>query len=88
MGRVESIKSGLPIAAGFRPEELKAIRYKLNQSQAEFALHIGHVFVHAFETVSEIFLEFIIPLLPVLFLHLSLRGLDRTSHELKRREFL
>ena len=41
MGRVESIKSGLPIAAGFQPEELKAIRYKLNQSQAEFALMIG-----------------------------------------------
>ncbi|MGZ8833843.1 MAG: helix-turn-helix domain-containing protein [Thermoanaerobaculia bacterium] len=41
MTRVESVRSPQPIAATLRPEEVKAIRYKLNQSQAEFAMMIG-----------------------------------------------
>ena len=41
MGRVETIKSPNPLSQTLRPEEVKAIRYKLNQSQAEFALMIG-----------------------------------------------
>jgi putative transcriptional regulator len=41
MGRVETIKSGQPFTSPIRPDEVKAIRYKLNQSQAEFALMMG-----------------------------------------------
>jgi len=41
MARVESVRSPQPIAAILQPEEVKAIRYKLNQSQAEFAMMIG-----------------------------------------------
>ena len=40
MGRVEAIQSGQSFSP-LRPEEVKAIRYKLNQSQSEFALMIG-----------------------------------------------
>ena len=39
MGRVEVIRNAHPVA--IRPDEVKAIRYKLNQSQAEFAMMIG-----------------------------------------------
>jgi putative transcriptional regulator len=41
MGRVETIKTGQPFASNLQPDEVKAIRYKLNQSQSEFALMIG-----------------------------------------------
>ncbi len=39
MGRVEVLQGEHPLV--IRPEEVKAIRYKLNQSQAEFAMMIG-----------------------------------------------
>ncbi len=38
MGRVEVLHTAEPV---LRPEEVKSIRYKLNQSQAEFAMMIG-----------------------------------------------
>ena len=40
MGRVE-VATASSAAMIMRPEEVKAIRYKLNQSQAEFAMMIG-----------------------------------------------
>lgn len=40
MGRVEVATAG-STAMNMRPEEVKAIRYKLNQSQSEFAMMIG-----------------------------------------------
>ncbi len=41
MARVESTATPQPIEPALRPEEVKAIRYKLKQSQAEFAMMIG-----------------------------------------------
>lgn len=41
MARVELLRVSQPVAAAFRPDEVRAIRYKLNQSQAEFAMMIG-----------------------------------------------
>ena len=41
MARVEVLRAIAPIAMSLRPDEVKAIRYKLNQSQSEFALMIG-----------------------------------------------
>ncbi len=41
MARVELVPAQAVPAAAMRPEEVKAIRYKLKQSQAEFALMIG-----------------------------------------------
>ncbi|HSP16525.1 MAG TPA: helix-turn-helix domain-containing protein [Thermoanaerobaculia bacterium] len=41
MGRVETVQNPLPLAAALQPEDVKAIRYKLNQSQADFAMMIG-----------------------------------------------
>lgn len=40
MARVEVARSN-PLGSVMRPEEVKAIRYKLKQSQAEFAMMIG-----------------------------------------------
>ncbi len=41
MGRVETVTSSPLAPMPLRPDEVKAIRYKLNQSQAEFAMMIG-----------------------------------------------
>jgi putative transcriptional regulator len=41
MARVEVLRAIAPFAASLRPEDVKDIRYKLNQSQSEFALMIG-----------------------------------------------
>ena len=41
MARVESLGSAPPIPSALRADEVKAIRYKLNLSQSEFALMIG-----------------------------------------------
>jgi putative transcriptional regulator len=41
MVRADTVRSPQPMMTALRPEEVKAIRYKLNQSQAEFALMIG-----------------------------------------------
>jgi putative transcriptional regulator len=41
MGRVETLLNPTPAPAVLQAEDVKAIRYKLNQSQADFALMIG-----------------------------------------------
>lgn len=41
MPRVETSSSPHPLPTPLRPEEVKSIRYRLNQSQSEFALMIG-----------------------------------------------
>ena len=41
MARVEVLGSTPPVPAGFRGDEVKTIRYKLNLSQSEFAMMIG-----------------------------------------------
>ncbi len=41
MGRVETVQSPAPLPAIIRAEDVRAIRYKLNQSQADFAMMIG-----------------------------------------------
>jgi putative transcriptional regulator len=41
MGRVETVLNPVPVPATLQADDVKAIRYKLNQSQADFALMIG-----------------------------------------------
>ena len=41
MSRVESVPGAAGTSPMIRPEEVKAIRYRLKQSQAEFALMMG-----------------------------------------------
>lgn len=41
MGRVEAVQSPAPLPPTIRAEDVRAIRYKLNQSQADFAMMIG-----------------------------------------------